>query len=67
MSAEMYTVLELRPAVQDVRILAMAMRLEDAEEWCEYLATTGRFAWVDGHGAPWVPDELQKLIKEVDD
>lgn len=62
MSAEMYTVLELQPAAQDVRILAMAMRLEDAEEWCEYLATTGRVAWVDGYAAPWVPTEWQDIV-----
>lgn len=55
---EIHMIVEYVPAVGEVRAWGYVERLEDALDAADYLATIGRWAWVDGHQEPQLPKTL---------
>lgn len=53
-----YMIVEYVPNTGDVRAWGYVESLDDALETSDYLATVGRWAWVDGHQEPHLPPEL---------
>lgn len=57
-NGEPYMVVEYVAVEGKVRAWGYVERLDDALEVSDYLATVGRWAWVDGQQEPQLPPEL---------